>query len=133
MTSNACGNNVQTTSTLFYTTNAPPNHPADITAHNGLCFPASSTAGSTDILFEASIVSGAQNYIWEWDSPVVLGTQQDGTGQFLTNIILSVPNSATSFKVRVKTQNGCGYSAIKEVTFTTNRLPAVIITNQTVC
>jgi len=124
-TSNTCGTNVFSSGS-FQTTNLSPSAPADITTPNGLCFPSSTTPGNTDVLFQASAVSGAQNYIWEWDSPVVLGTQQTGTtGQYLGKIVLSVPNNVTSFNVRVKTQNGCGYSSFKQKTFTPNRLLAI--------
>ncbi|MCX6307210.1 MAG: hypothetical protein NT040_19770, partial [Bacteroidetes bacterium] len=136
-TSNACGVNVQTTSALFQTTNSPPEAPTVISTPNGLCFPPSATPGNTDILFEASLVSGAQNYEWSWDSPVVynLGSQQAGTGQYLRRIILSIPNSASTFTVRVKTQNGCGYSlVVREGTFAPNRLPAITLgSNPSVC
>ena len=114
-TSNACGNN-SFTSGLFQTTNQPPAAAASITAPNGICF--SSATGSTDILFTAANVSEAQNYIWSWDSPVVLGTQQSGTGQYLQSIVLSVPNNISSFNVGVVSQNDCGNSAMKSVTFT---------------
>ena len=125
-TKNACGENTFTSSS-FETTNDKPAAPATLTAPDGLCFPSSSTPGSTDILFEASDVPGSQNYNWSWDSPVIMISSQISgtTGQFLRKIILSVPNSVNSFTVKVKTQNGCGESVTaKEVTFTPNRLPA---------
>ena len=125
---NACGSNTWT-STLFTTTNSAPAVPANITTPNGFCFPSIATPGSTNIVFETPEVAGAQNYIWEWDSPVVIGVQQSGTGQYLKKIVLSVPNSVTSFKVRVKSQNGCGNSDNREVTFTPNRPPSASITN----
>jgi hypothetical protein len=124
-TVNACGTNIWT-SPLFTTTTLPPDPPADITMPNGICFPDSSIPGNTDVLIEASVVLGAQNYFWEWDSPVVLGTQQSGTGQFLRKIILSVPNNVDSFNVRVRTQNECGYSSVKGETFYPDNTPPVM-------
>jgi hypothetical protein len=124
-TVNSCGTNVYN-SPIFQTTNLPPGAPADIATPNGICFPYSSVPGSTDVLFEASEISGAYNYIWDWDSPVVLGNQQSGTGQYLQRIILSVPNYVTSFTVRVKSQNGCGFSIVKEKTFIPDNIPPAI-------
>lgn len=122
-TINSCGESSYT-SEPFQTTNLPPAAPSTISTPNGLCFQSASTPGFTDILIEASEVQGTQNYNWEWDSPVTLSANQNGnSGQFLRQIILSVPNNINSFKVRVSTQNGCGESQVKEVTFTPNRPP----------
>ena len=114
-TSNACGNNTFT-SNVFQTNNLPPTAPNSITTPNGFCF--SSTTGSTDILFTASNVNGAQNYIWSWDSRLALSVnQQNGTGQYLQSIVLSVPNNISGFNVNVETQNDCGNSAQTSVRF----------------
>ena len=125
--SNACGNNLTTASAPFQTTYNPPPAPADITIPNGLCFPSSSTQGSKDILFTASEVLGTDNYIWSWDPQVSLSlNQQIGvTGQNLQSIILTVPNGVTSYYVSVISQNLCGTSTARTVTFTPKRLIAV--------
>ncbi len=114
-TVNACGTN-NFISATFQTTNLPPDAPSIISTPDGFCIPNVIT-GNTDILFETSEVSGTQNYLWDWDSPLTIGTQLNGTGQYLKRIVLSVPNNISSFNVRVKTQNGCGFSANKEVAF----------------
>jgi hypothetical protein len=123
-TVNSCGSN-SLTSDPFETTNLPPVAPSTIIASNGLCFPNANTSGMTDVLFEASAVQGVQNYNWEWDNPIVLSPSQisGSSGQFLRQIVLSVPNNVSTFKVRVSTQNGCGESQTKEVMFTPNRPP----------
>ena len=119
-TINACGTNTFS-SNQFQTTNNPPDAPSAITTPNGINTP-SGTPGNTDILFTASQVLAAQNYYWSWDSPIVLGTQTSGTGQYLQSIVLSVPNNISSFNVRVKSQNLCGYSNEEVVTFTVSHL-----------
>lgn len=115
-TQNACGTN-SWTSEIFNTTYDAPPAPADIIAPLADCLNPV-VPGSTDILFEASEVLGVDAYYWEWDAPLTLGTQQPGTGQYLQRIVLSVPNNITSFNVRVRVQNLCGYSPVREVTFT---------------
>lgn len=119
---NACGTIVYN-SGVFETTNSATAAPATITTPSMLCFPAITEQGSANVLIECEAVNGAQNYVWEWDSTVTLGVQQSGvTGQYRRKIILSVPYSVTSFNVKVRTQNGCGYSTYKEQTFTPERL-----------
>ena len=131
-TKNACGSNAWT-SAAFQITNGPPDIPANILAPNGLCLPAIETEFS-DFLFECSMINNTSNYIWDWDSSISLGSQVSGTGQYLRQIILSVPNHLSTFNVRVRSQNACGYSAVKEVTFNTTSIPeAVTGYDRTIC
>jgi gliding motility-associated-like protein len=126
-TENACGTSVWT-SEVFQAANLSPDTPENIYAPKGICMPSTET-GFTDILFECSMVNGASNYIWDWDPTVSMGTQENGTGQYLRKIVLSVPNRLSTFNVRVRSQNACGYSAIKEVTINTTRIPKALAGN----
>lgn len=123
-TQNACGTN-SWTSPLISVTNEPPATPSGITTPGFVCLPSSSVPGSTDVLFESAIVPGAANYYWEWDAPLAYGTQQSGTGQFLRQIILTVPNNSGSFQIRVTAQNDCGYSPVRVVTFNLSHYPEI--------
>ena len=120
-TQNACGTNTFN-SAPFQTTNNPPASPAGIIATNGLCSLADSL-GTTNILFHAATVLGTQNYIWSFNSPVVIGNQTSGTGQYLQDIILSIPNNLGSFTLGIQSENYCGFSGLTLHTFTLDHQP----------